>query len=152
MAAGRKGFDTIMRKSLILAVSASAMLLSACGSTGMFSRERPDEYAVTRAAPLVIPPDFALTPPAPGTPSTTSDSASEQTLRALFGGAAPRSPTEISLLQRAGAARAEVGIRSSVGDPQTNVVDKGTVTRDILAAPSGAGQFAQAVAGVRTGG
>ena len=72
--------------------------------------------------------------------------------RALFGGAAPRSPTETSLLQRAGAARAEVGIRSSVGDPQTNVVDKGTVTRDILAAPSGAGQFAQAVAGNRTGG
>lgn len=152
MAAGRKGFDTIMRKSLILAVTASAMLLSACGSTGLFDRARPDEYAVTRTAPLVIPPDFALTPPAPGAPANTSDSASEQTLRALFGGAAPRSPTEISLLQRAGAARAEVGIRSSVGDPQTNVVDKGTVTRDILAAPAGAGQFAQAVAGTRTGG
>ena len=141
-----------MRKSLILAVSASAMLLSACGSTGLFNRARPDEYAVSRTAPLVIPPDFALTPPAPGAPAATNESASEQTLRALFGGAAPRSATETSLLQRAGANRAEVGIRSSVGDPQTFVVDKGTVTRDILAAPSGAGQFAQAVAGTRTGG
>lgn len=140
-----------MRKTAILAATMGAMLLSACGSTGLFNRKRPDEFAVTRAAPLVVPPDFALTPPAPGTPTTTSESASDQTLRALFGGPAPRSATEISLLNRAGAARAEAGIRSNVGDPQTFVVDKGTVTRDILAAPSGAGQFAQAVAG-NTGG
>jgi hypothetical protein len=136
-----------MKKTLILALSAAAMTLASCGSTGLFNRNRPDEFAVTRAAPLVIPPDFALVPPAPGTPSNTTDSASEQTLRALFGGAAPRSPTETSLLDRAGASRAEAGIRSAAGDPDTTVVDKGTVTRDILAAPSGAGQFAQAVAG-----
>ena len=123
------------------------MTLAGCGSTGLLHRNRPDEFAVTRAAPLVIPPDFALVPPAPGTPATTTDSASDQTLRALFGGPSPRSATETSMLNRAGAARAEAGIRSGVGDPQTNVVDKGTVTRDILAAPSGAGQFAQAVAG-----
>ena len=85
------------------------------------------------------------------TPATTTESASDQTLRALFGGAAPRSATETSLLNRAGANRAEAGIRSNVGDPGTFVVDKGTVTRDILAAPSGAGQFAQAVAGTPGG-
>jgi Protein of unknown function (DUF3035) len=135
------------RKSTILALMLGAMTLSACGSTGLFNRNRPDEFAVTRAAPLIVPPDFALAPPQPGAPSATGETTSEQTLRALFGGAAPRSATETSLLQRAGAARAEVGIRSSVGDPATFVVDKGTVTRDILAAPSGAGQFAQAVAG-----
>ena len=141
-----------MRKILILTGAAAAMLLSGCGSTGLFSRQRPDEYAVSRSAPLLIPPDFALAPPQPGAPAATTESASELTLRALFGGAAPRSATETSLLQRAGGARAEAGIRSSVGAPGTFVVDKGTVTRDILAAPSGAGQFAQAVAGTRTGG
>ncbi len=141
-----------MRKSIIIATAAAALTLSACGSTGLFDRNRPDEFAVSRAAPLVIPPDFALSPPAPGTPNATGESASEQTLRALFGGPAPRSATEISALNRAGVARAEAGIRSSVGDPGTAVVDKGTVTRDILVAPSGAGQFAQAVAGTRTGG
>lgn len=141
-----------MRKTLIIAATASALALSACGSTGLFDRNRPDEYAVTRAAPLVIPPDYALTPPSPGTPAPTAETTAEQTMRALFGGPAPRSQTETSLLNRAGAARAEYGIRSSVGDPLTAVVDKGTVTRDILAAPSGAGQFAQAVAGQRTGG
>ena len=104
--------------------------------------------AVTRAAPLVVPPDFALTPPTPGTPAP-SESASDQTLRALFGGAAPRSATETSLLQRAGALRSEPGIRSAVGDPGTAVVDKGTVTRDILIAPAGAGQFAPSGCGQR---
>lgn len=140
-----------MRKSLIIAAAVSALTLSACGSTGLFDRNRPDEFAVSRAPALVIPPDFALTPPAPGAPAPTGETAAEQTLRALFGGPAPRSQTEISLLNRAGNARGEYGIRSSVGDPLTAVVDKGTVTRDIIAAPSGAGQFAQAVAG-STGG
>ena len=48
-----------------------------------------------------------------------------------------------SALDRAGAAAP--GIRSSVGDAQTNTVAKGRVTRDIVAAPEGDGQFAQAV-------
>lgn len=141
-----------MRKTMILGLTATAMLLSACGSTGLFNRQRPDEYSVTRAAPLVIPPDFSLTPPVPGAPAATADTAAEQTLRALFGGAAPRSATETSLLERIGPNRAEPGIRTAVGDPATFVVDKGTVTRDILAAPSGAGQFAQAVAGTAPAG
>jgi hypothetical protein len=137
-----------MRLIAIAGLSLTALTLSACGTVGgLLDRQRPDEMAVTRAAPLVIPPDFALTPPQPGAPQSAPETTAEQTLRALFGGAAPRSATETSLLNRAGQARAEAGIRSAVGDPQTFVVDRGTTTRDILAAPAGAGQFAQAVAG-----
>lgn len=136
-----------MRKTALFAIASSTLLLSGCGGLGLFDRQRPDEFAVTRAAPLVIPPDFALAPPAPGTPAATNETAAEQTLRALFGGAAPRSQTETSLINRAGGARAEAGIRSAVGDPNTHVVDKGTITRDILAAPQGAGQYAQATVG-----
>ena len=137
-----------MRKAMILAVSGAALTLSACGSSGLFNRNRPDEFAVTRAAPLVVPPDYALTPPQPGTPQPAAEGASEQTLQALFG-APPRSQTEISLLNRAGAGRSEAGIRSNVGDPNTFVVNKGMATQTILRAPEGAGQFAQAVAGDR---
>ena len=134
-----------MRKSttLVLLTGASAML-AACGSSGgILGRDRPDEFAVQRQAPLVVPPDFNLTPPAPGTPRPAEGTASEQALEALFGGPAPRSAVETSALDRAGAA--EPGIRSMVGDPQTATVATGSVTRDIVAAPEGDGQFAQAV-------
>ena len=56
------------RTTAILAASILATTLSACGSNSLFSRDRPDEMMVSRQAPLVVPPDFALNPPAPGTP------------------------------------------------------------------------------------
>ncbi len=126
----------------ILLTAGSAML-AACGSGGIFNRDRPDEFAVQRQAPLVVPPDFSLTPPAPGSPRPAEGTAAEQALEALFGGPAPRSQIESSAISRAGAA--DPGIRSQVGDPGTNTVSKGRVTRDIIAAPEGDGQFAQAV-------
>lgn len=135
----------MMRKfaPLVLLTGASA-LLSACGAGGgVFNRDRPDEFAVQRQAPLVVPPDFTLTPPAPGAPRPSEGTASEQALDALFGGPAPRSRVETSLLDRAGSAAPS--IRSVVGDTGTNTVAKGRVTRDIIAAPEGDGQSASTV-------
>jgi Protein of unknown function (DUF3035) len=135
-----------MRK-VILASVLLVMLsgLSACGkSTGVFGRARPDEFAVSRAAPLVVPPDFTLTPPTPGAPRPQEADSSTQALQAMFGGPAARSGVETSTVGRAGGARAQAGIRSDAGDPATNVVDKGSVTRDIIAAPEGAGAQATA--------
>lgn len=129
-------------KTAILLTSGCAML-AACGGSGIFNRDRPDEFAVQRQAPLVVPPDFTLTPPAPGAPRPAEGTAQEQALDALFGGPAARSQIETSALDRAGAAAP--GIRSQVGDPGTNTVAKGRVTRDIIAAPEGDGQAAQAV-------
>lgn len=130
-----------MRKILVLALGCAA--LAGCGSTGILNRERPDEFAVQRQAPLVVPPDFNLNPPAPGAPRPTEGTASEQALDALFGGPAARSQVETSALDRAG--RADPGIRTAVGDPMTNTVAKGAVTRDIIAAPEGDGAGASAV-------
>ena len=129
-----------MRKIVFLALGCAA--LSGCGATGILNRERPDEFAVQRQAPLVVPPDFSLTPPAPGAPRPTEGTAAEQALDVLFGGPAPRSQVETSALDRAGSA--DPGIRTAVGDPMTNTVAKGSVTRDILAAPEGDGREAQA--------
>lgn len=134
-----------MRKTapLILLAGASAMLAACGGGGGVFDRARPDEFAVQRQAPLVVPPDFTLTPPAPGAPRPAEGTASEQALEALFGGPAPRSRVEASVLDRAG--KAEPSIRSQVGDTATNTVAKGRVTRDIIAAPEGDGQSATTV-------
>lgn len=132
--------NTLTRIALLGAVSS---MLAACGGGGFLNRDRPDEFAVQRQAPLVVPPDFNLVPPAPGAPRPAEGTAAEQTLEALFGGPAERSSVETSALDRAGAA--EPGIRSQVGSEETNTVAKGRVTRDIIAAPEGDGASAQAV-------
>jgi Protein of unknown function (DUF3035) len=135
-----------MRKVLVAAVLLATLAgLAGCGrGGGIANRSRPDEFAVSRAAPLVIPPDFALVPPRPGEPRAQDADSSTQALQAMFGGAAVRSAVETGALQQSGAARSAAGIRSDAGDPATDVVDKGSVTRDIIAAPEGAGQDATA--------
>ncbi|HKR91991.1 DUF3035 domain-containing protein [Novosphingobium sp.] len=129
----------------LILVSTGAVLLSACGSTGLFNRNRPDEFAVQRQSPLVVPPDFSLSPPKEGQPRPGDDNLQQQTLDALFGGPQARSDIERSTLGMAGTA--DAGIRSTVGDPSTYTVAKGQVTRAILAAPQGDGQSAQTATG-----
>jgi hypothetical protein len=111
------------------------------------NRDRPDEMAVTRQPPLVIPPEFTLTPPAPGTAASQQSNIQQEALDTMFGGPAPRSGGETSLLNQAGSAGVEVGIRSSAGDNKTLVLDKGKAVFDIVAAPEGDGQNARAAAG-----
>ncbi|MGP7796336.1 DUF3035 domain-containing protein [Sphingomonas sp. CLY1604] len=135
-----------MRKSVpILAGLACVVLLSGCGKRG-FDRARPDEFAVARQAPLVIPPDYALVPPQPGAARPQDNATTAQTLDALFGSNTQRSAAENGVLNQAGGDNADAGIRSAVGDPDTNVVDKGATTRDIVAAPESDGQDAKASA------
>jgi hypothetical protein len=135
-----------MRKNTaLILVAAASTLLAGCGGGGLFNRDRPAEFAVQRQSPLVVPPDFALTPPQQGAPRPSVTSTQQQTLDALFGGPAPRSDVERNTIGRAGTA--VPGIRSSAGDHQTHTVAKGEITRDILAAPQGDGREAQAVAG-----
>jgi hypothetical protein len=68
--------------------------------------------------------------------------ARSQAIEALFGGPAPRSDSERSMLNAAGSDRTALGARSVAGDPGTTVVDKGAVTQAIIAAPAGAGREA----------
>lgn len=135
-----------MRKViLVAAIVATAFTASGCAknkTAGVFGHAKPDEFAVSRSAPLVIPPDFALTPPKPGAPRPQEADSSTQALSALFGGRAPRSAAEAAVIGASGANGVAPGVRSQAGDPATNVVDKGSVTRDIIAAPTGTGQDA----------
>jgi hypothetical protein len=129
-----------MRKALFLLVL-PALALGACG---IGKQKALDEFAVARNAPLVIPPDYSLTPPVAGTVSLSAENAQGQAIDTLFGSPAPRSATETSLLDAAGRDRVATGIRSTAGDPATNVVDKGATTQKIIAAPAGDGQDASA--------
>jgi hypothetical protein len=135
-----------MRKAFTALVLAAAATTSGCGAFRGHSRT-PDEFAVARNAPLIIPPDFSLAPPVAGTAGLTPNEAQQQAIDALFGGPAPRSPGETSLLDAAGRSEAQVGIRSQVWDPQTRVVDKGPTTVQILTAQNTSTNIASAQTG-----
>jgi len=133
-----------MRKAIALTFVLPALALGGCSIFGGNQAKSLDEFAVARNAPLVIPPDYTLTPPVAGTVSSTAESAQAQAIEALFGGPSPRSETETSLLERAGRDRVALGVRSIAGDPETRVVDKGQTTIAILNAPESATQTASA--------
>ena len=123
-----------MRKFIPALLVLPALALGGCSLFGPKTKAL-DEFAVARNAPLVIPPDYTLTPPVAGTVSTTAEGAQTQAVEALFGGPAPRSQAEAQVLENAGRDRAVIGARSTAGDPDTRVVDTGAETQAIIAAP-----------------
>jgi hypothetical protein len=126
-----------MRKPTLPLLLLPTLALGACAMFGGGGSRTPDEFLVVRNAPLIVPPDYTLTPPVAGTAAVGPADAQSQAIDALFGGPAPRSNSERSLLEGAGRDRAMVGARSSVGDAHTRVVDKGAVTATILATGEG---------------
>ncbi len=133
-----------MRKSLSLLLLAAFVTTSACG---MVKRRGGEEFAVAKNAPLVIPPDFSLAPPVTGAAGLSPTDAQQQAVETLFGSPAPRPQIESSLLERAGGDMVKPGIRSTVWDPDTRIVDKGQATLEILSAQPGASEVATAQIG-----
>lgn len=126
------------------AVLAAAVAISGCAH---HAARGPDEFAVQRNAPLVIPPDFNLTPPVAGTAGLSPSDAQQQAIDTLFGGPAVRSAGENTMLDAAGRDSAQIGIRSTAADPGTRIVDKGATTLKILSAPAADSNIATAQVG-----
>ena len=129
-----------MRKAITAAVLLSAVATAGCATRG----RAPDEFAVARNAPLIVPPDFNLAPPVAGTAGLTAGEAQQQAVDALFGGPAPRSAAETSMLDAAGRGDAQLGIRSSLWNPDMRVVDKGPTTVTLLQAQANSTNIASA--------
>jgi len=137
-----------MRKALTAVVLVSALAASGCATMRSGRRAQvSDEFLVARNAPLVIPPDFNLAPPVAGTQGLSAGDAQQQAIDVLFGGPAPRSAAETSMLDVAGRGDAAIGIRSTAWDPDTRIVDKGATTLNILAAPPANSTVASAQTG-----
>jgi hypothetical protein len=107
-------------------VAAAILLLGAAGLTGCASAQRslgmtkvtPDEFRVVTKAPLVLPPDYSLRPPAPGEPRPQELQPESAARTALLGAreAEVRSDGEKLLTQRAGGDHADPLIRYVVDD------------------------------------
>lgn len=78
----------------------------------------PDEFSVMRRAPLEMPPDYHLRPPAPGAPRPQEPSTVVQAQTIALGGAQPAdlpvTSGEQALLREAGAEQRAADIRSEV--------------------------------------
>ena len=133
-----------MRKAFSALALTAALATSGCA---LGKTKTPDEFAVARNAPLIIPPDFSLAPPVAGTGGLSPTDAQQQAIDALFGGPALRSAGETSMLDVAGRDVAQIGIRSTAWDPDTRIVDKGPTTLTILSASPADSSIASAQAG-----
>lgn len=69
-----------------LAVSGVLLLAGCSGVQKQFSLTStpPDEFKVTTRAPLAVPPDFNLRPPAPGEPRPQEGTATQQAKQVIF--------------------------------------------------------------------
>jgi len=112
---------------------AATLALGACADTRKaigWEKATPDEFRVVTRAPLTLPPDFGLRPPAPGAARPQENSPQDSARAAIFGneragGAANSAPGaaasagERQLLGRTGADRADAAIRDTI-DRESN--------------------------------
>ena len=112
----------------------AAALIAATGVAGCASTRNalgitkvtPDEFRVVTKAPLVVPPDFALRPPAPGKPRPQELQPESAARTALLGAreGEARSDGEKMLVAKAGADKADPLIRYVVDDEFGDVAHK----------------------------
>jgi hypothetical protein len=120
-----------MRLNRVIVATAliGAVGLAGCTSTrkalGM-TKVVPDEFRVVSKAPLVVPPDYALRPPAPGEPRPQELQPESAARTALLGKreAADRTAGEQLLVAKAGGEKADPLIRFVVDDETGDLAHK----------------------------
>jgi hypothetical protein len=117
------------RNALWLGLAAVALSAAGCASTAEklgLNSQAPDEFKVVAKAPLVVPPDYSLRPPAPGEPRPQELQPESQARIALMGQeeAVKRSQGETLLVGRAGGQKADPLIRYVMDDQFGNIAHK----------------------------
>jgi hypothetical protein len=118
-----------INRVIVVTALVAAAGLAGCQSTrnalGM-TKVTPDEFRVVTKAPLVVPPDFALRPPAPGKPRPQELQPESAARTALLGAreGEARSDGEKLLVAKAGADKADPLIRYVVDDEFGDVAHK----------------------------
>jgi hypothetical protein len=113
----------------MVAVLMCGVALAGCESAKQalgITKVVPDEFRVVSKAPLVVPPDYSLRPPAPGEPRPQELQPESQARIALLGqrAAEDRSEGEKLLSTKAGADHADPMIRYVVDDEFGSITHK----------------------------
>ncbi|MFZ5790539.1 MAG: DUF3035 domain-containing protein [Pseudomonadota bacterium] len=103
-----------------------------------YNKQAPDEFQVYARAPLSLPPDYNLRPPAPGAPRPQEGTARDQAASAVFGDYAfggslgqalgekpdPGSNGEKAFLQSAGATGIDPSIRQTIDTETAALIEQ----------------------------
>ena len=110
-------FSRIFFGACLVSMTGLAGCQSASHALGL-AKITPDEFRVVAKAPLILPPDYALRPPAPGEPRPQELQPESAARTALLGQRASevRSDGEKLLVAKAGADKADPLIRYVVDD------------------------------------
>ena len=130
------------RLTTALVLIGATAFLAGCGGGGLsrtfgFTRDSPDEFAVTTQAPLSMPPDYDLRPPQPGEARPQNLSEARQAEQALIPqaglGNAPAglSAGQQALLQQAGPP-APAGIRQELHQDNEHEAANGSFVNKLL--------------------
>lgn len=117
-------------RTLILtaALLATGLSVAGCGTMRALAgaKTTPDEFRVVTKAPLVVPPEYALRPPAPGEPRPQELAPESAARNALLGARQNivRSQGENLLVAKAGAETADPLIRYVVDDEFGDIAHK----------------------------
>ena len=142
------------RRLGLCAAGIGAVLLTGCGGTDVreqlgLSRRAPDEFAVVTQAPLAMPPDYTLRPPAPGALPTQQANPERSASTAVFGATLPQGPAagapvgvgaaqapsslEQQFLSAAGAGKADPSIRETLNRESGALAEKSsTFAQEVL--------------------
>ena len=118
-------FNRVIVATVLVAAAGLAGCTSTQKALGM-SKVTPDEFRVVTKAPLVVPPDYALRPPAPGEPRPQELQPESAARNALLGQreAEQRSDGEKMLVAKAGAEKADPLVRYVVDDEFGDIAHK----------------------------
>ena len=107
-----------LRTALLVASTAAFALTGCSGVRSALGANKvtPDEFRTVTIAPLTVPPEYNLRPPAPGQPRPDEIYPDQQARAALLGsaGAFEGSDAEALLVARAGGGAADPFIRSII--------------------------------------
>jgi hypothetical protein len=122
---------------ILCALAALALLPAVSGCTGLgeslgLGKKSPDEFSVVKRAPLVLPPNYNLRPPAPGMarPQELQPTQAAQAAVLAAAGSTPaavdpdqHSAGEMALIRGANAENVDPAIRQTIERETTALVD-----------------------------
>ncbi len=120
-----------MKRLSVLALAAASVALTAACSSGPTT---PDEFRVVRKAPLTVPPEFGLRPPAPGQSRPQELATDVQARMAVFGTdlGTEASAGERQLVRQFGGEATDRTIRAAVDYDTAQIIRKNRSFADAI--------------------